>query len=153
MPGLYLHSPARILSKLLIALNAGAEPNQTTPSLVTWPIYWDNEPDGSGVPANLISVYDTQGIDKGREMVTNERATYEGLQVRVRASDKEQGYAKTQAIAVLLDQIYQRTVSIGTSSYTIQSVMRTSMTPQGREVGQTGRRVWFVNGLITLRMD
>lgn len=118
-----VHSPARIVSRLLVDLGLGAEPvNSAAAAPVTWPVYTDSEPT---TPDNLIVVTDTAGTDDGRAMVTGESMGHDGIQVRVRAVDHATGWTKIDSILNTLAQEVERTaVTIGATVYLVHCLAK-----------------------------
>lgn len=150
MPGSLVHSPADILSYLLVSKGVGSTPT-LTPTNSDWPIYAHNEPDG---PDNCITVFDVQGKKNGRTMVDGEIQEHHGIQVRIRSSLSTDGYTKARVIAIVLDeQIYQEAVSVDASNYCVHSFSRTSdVIPLGKEATTPSKRsIYVINGLIMLR--
>src|SRR5262245_53276067 len=143
MSGALNHSPADALRKALVALGLAAEPPATT-----WPAYATVEPD---LPDNAITVFDTAGRDRGRDMVANNRVIHHGIQVRVRSATHVVGYAKANAIAVALDSLYQRAVTIDLSTYLIHDVSRTGdVLALGKNLADR-RSVFTINALLTVK--
>src|SRR4051812_5836239 len=84
------HSPAKIVRQLLI----NSEVARQVP-LVPWPVYALSEPES---PDDVLTVFNTSGVDHGRLMPTGERSQHEGIQVRVRAASEEEGYIKSMEV-------------------------------------------------------
>lgn len=146
MPGLLTHTPADILRWCLIDLGYGTDPDDDD----SWPIFVGVEPPE---PDNCITIGNYLGIDGGREMIGRERAEYDGIQVRVRSSTLNVGWAKCHAIGIALDQsIYDNTVTIGASSYVIHSVRRTTnVLSLGKEPPTSKRDLFTINALLCVR--
>lgn len=143
------HSQSEILQHLLIARGMGVTPPDEDDSVQDWPVYATVEP---AEPDNVITTFDTEGLEHGREMVTNVRSEDHGCQVRVRAIDHRTGYRKARAIAIDLDQVYQYTVTVETSQYLVHCFTRTSdVIALGKEVPSSKRDLFTLNGRITLR--
>lgn len=145
MPGTLTHSPADVLRRALIDLGLGSAPPATP-----WPVYASSEPSS---PENVITVYDTEGRDEGREMILGERQERHGFQIRVRAGTHTEGYTKARAIAVALDEVvYMRAVSIEGIAYLIWAISRTSdVISLGTNVTSSKRQVFTINGTVSLR--
>jgi hypothetical protein len=144
LPGTLSHSPANILRRALVQLGHGADP-PTGP----WPCYCPVEPDR---PDNVLTVQDTAGTDDGRTMIDGARQGFRGVQVRVRASDNLVGSAKAEALAVALDQLYDVLVTMGTTSYRLHAVTRTSdPLALGTDTPRSRRWLFTVNARFTVR--
>ena len=145
------HSPKRVIHQLLIDLNLGDDPEDTTP---VWPIYYSVLPDG---PNNAICVYDTENRMEGREMVTGESQEHYGIQIAIRAENEDVGTSKGRAITESLDtEVFRELVTVQGAVYLVQSVGRTTgVLNLGREAPQTDRRRFSINALasITLLSD
>lgn len=142
------HSPADILRHTLVNLGKGIDPDVTTPSNSNWPFSVAQEAEA---PDNVITAYDTDGRDFGRALPTGQRLEHHGVQLRVRASTFTGAYARTNLLAVTMDEdIYQEVTHIGSSSYFVHSVSRTTRPIYlGREPG-TGRHVFTINVTVNL---
>src|SRR5438132_8051410 len=111
------HSPADIISRLLIAV---ASDMLTDPSLVplqAWPCYVSREPD---VPDDVVTIYDTMGRDDGQVMNDGELQEHPGIQIRIRATRPDIGYDKARTIATTLDKgIYANRITVDGVSYLV----------------------------------
>lgn len=154
MPGPLNASPAKIISKILIDLNLGSEPDQSTlTQTLAWPCYFNKEPDGKGVPDDVITVFNTTGIEDGRDAF-GERADFQGIQVRVRSAKQEEGFLKMDAIRIAFDRLYMKGITLGSDHYTVQSIKRTGgVNPIGKETAPTARNVYTLNAIVTVRMS
>ncbi len=150
MSGQLNHSPANILSRVLIALGQGVDPPDPGVA-ATWPIYYANEPPS---PDNCITVYDTAGLKMGRHQIDGEVQERHGIQVRVRSKDHDVGYLKARAIAQALDtEVYQELTTIDSDSYITHSFSRSGdVVPLGKEVAASKRSLFTVNGTVSVRM-
>lgn len=148
MPGALNHSPADVIRRLLIALGHGADPPESDVTS-TWPITVGGDP---SVPDRLITLVDTAGKDSGRTMTDGEVQEHHGIQIQVRSPDYQDGYDKAREVAVGLDGVYWRTVSIGSSTYEVQSVGRTGdVVYSGKEFLKTKRALFTINALVMVR--
>lgn len=169
MPGLLLHSPARILMELLVDHGYGVDVDDDENG--AWPVFVSRSPDR---PDNVIRVFDTAGVSHGDTQPDGERQEDYGFQIMIRAATHEVGYAKALAISVFLDALAREIVHIpelgtgsgtgtgtgtesGTGSafyeYLIHAVMRTTnVIAAGSDVPQGKRQVFTINGLVSLRM-
>lgn len=142
-----IHSPAEILTELLIALNEGTDPSLSQ----TWPVYVSNEPD---LPDSVITIFDTVGKDNGRIMSDGYLVTQHGVQIRIRASDHPDGYEKASTLRSFLSGIYQRSVSIDSNSYTVHALSGIGQVLTiGKEYPTSRRNVYTLNGLIEIRRN
>ena len=148
MSGSLSHSPAVIVARLLIALGHGVDPVADSPNL-NWQVYETGEPDK---PDNCVTVYDTEGVSHGREMVTGERQEHEGVQVRVRGRTHEVGFLKAHQIAQALDRDVQNLiVSINGTNYLVEAITRQgSVLAIGKESPTSNRRLFTINALIAV---
>lgn len=139
-------SPADVTRWLIIQLGVGTDPSLN----LAWPVYCDNEPD---LPDNCITVYNTSGIVEGRDMNSGEAQEQPGAQFRIRATDPRTGYAKIDAIKQAIDtQVSYVTVVIGTASYLVHALSRTSgILALGKEIGASRRSVYTLNAVVALR--
>lgn len=143
MAGPLSHSPAAIVRKMLVDLGLG-----NAHTSLTWPVFVSAEPD---MPDNAITVYDTAGRDHGRVM-QGERQGMRGVQVRVRATHPAIGYAKADAVAMALDGVYQRAVSVDGAAYQVHAITRTGdISALGKEAPDSRRSLFTLNALINVR--
>lgn len=147
MPGLLLHSPADVVRQLLVDLGLGID---YADDRTDWALFASGEPD---LPDNCITVYDTTGLDEGREMVSGERQEHHGLQIRVRSKTQAVGFAKARDISVALDEdVYQETVAVDGDSYLVWAVRRTG-DPLflGKDAPNSKRNLFTINATVSLR--
>lgn len=148
MPGVLVHSPADVVRRVMIAMGLGVSP--ANGSTTNWPIYAESEPDR---PDNVITVYNTSGRSFGSTQPDGEQQEHHGIQVRVRSITPEAGWTKANALAIALDEdLYQETVTIDGSTYTLHSVDRTgSVLPLGRNTPTDKRSLFTINAMAVLR--
>lgn len=145
MPAL-LHSPADIISRLLVTKGQGVAPIVGSPT--PWQVYVSGEPP---TPDQCLTVYDTTSQDDGRSMLTGETWQHYGFQVRIRALDHPTGYVKAEAIHTALDEaVYDEFVTIDGTTYNVHSVSATNLLCLGKEASSSGRRLFTVNGLSSI---
>lgn len=118
MSGALSHAAADVLRTHLIALGLGTVPSQQG----SWPI---NVPNELASPDNTITIRNTVGRSDGR-IQTGKMVEHEGVQIRVRSSWYNTGYAKIDALKMALDGIYDAAVTIDGVGYVLHSVSRTS---------------------------
>lgn len=142
-----LNSPAEILRASLIAGALGVLIS-TSPT-GAWPIFVGHMPD---TPDNVMCVYDTAGIKDGRLMRTGKTIKHFGWQVRVRATEYDDGFVKIAMVADYLDTVLRETVVISSVTYVIQSVTQTSGPFSiGQESEAKRRENFTLNGTMTLQ--
>lgn len=145
MAGTLSHIPSVIFQKLLVDLGLAVNPPSEP-----WPCYIESEPDK---PDETITVYTTDGRDQGR-IQQGERQEMYGIQIRVRARDREVGWNKSMDLSAAIDlDIYDNDVTINGASYNIHSVIRTTaILPIGKEPG-TKRDLFTINTLVHIRQN
>lgn len=148
MPGVLTHSPARVLASALIQRGLGTTP--LTGGGSSWPIHYASEPP---TPDAVITVFDTEGVVRGRTMGDGEQQEKHGVQVRVRAGTHKIGFSKINTLCVALDQdVYQDFVNIEGSQYLIHCVSdRTAINHLGKDTQTNKLDVFTVNALVTVR--
>lgn len=148
MPGVLTHSPARILASALIQRGLGTAPN--TAGTTSWPIHYASEPP---TPDAVVTIFDTEGVTRGRTMNDGEQQEKHGVQVRVRAGTHKIGFAKMNALCVAMDQdVYQDFVNIEGSQYRIHCVSnRDTINHLGKDVQTNKLDIFTVNALVTVR--
>jgi hypothetical protein len=144
MSGSLDHFPADILRQLLIDLRVGLDV-----TAADWPTFSQKEPDN---PDNVITVFDTMGRDLGRtnpDMVRSERY---GIQVRVRGGDINATGVRARSIAMALDSVVRRPVTMDATSYLVLGFVRTGPVLRlGVDAPSSGRWIFVVNGLASLQ--
>lgn len=144
MSGYLDHFPADIIRQLLIDLGVGSEVGAAD-----WPTFSQREPDS---PDNVITVYDTMGRDLGRTNPDSVRSERYGIQVRVRGGDIDATGVRARTVAMVLDSVVRRPVTIDTTSYLVLSFVRTGPVLRlGIDAPSSGRWIFVVNGLASLR--
>ena len=140
------HSPAHILKTYLQAQGFGTDP----PSEGVWPTYVSSLPSTDGDPDDALALYDTAGVLDGRIMRTGESVIHHGLQLRVRSRSYATAYQKIQEITADLDAVSRALVTIGSNSYIVQSITRTTGVISLGESELRGRRSLVLNMIATL---
>ncbi len=147
------NSPAEILRTYFITKGLG--PDQGSSPGGKWAVFFGHLPDIPQVNDNAICVYDTSGTRDGRIMRTGETISHPGFQVRVRGRIHSEVSAKIDEARGFLDEILRTKVTIGPTTYTMQSTTQTG-TPIdiGPDPDDTKRREIFTqNGTITVSTD
>ena len=141
-------SPAVLLRAFVIQELLAALP---TASGAVWPAYLASLPDGDLIDHDCMCFYDTAGIDDGRLMVGPVIQHY-GLQVKVRSSDYQEGWAKIQAISAALQGIQNEVIIYDSDTYIIRNVSHTTpIVPLGNEYGKKRRFEFVVNLIATIQ--
>lgn len=143
MAGPLNHSPADILSRVLIDLTLGKNPPATP-----WPVYVGVE---AANPDAVITVFDTTGVTGPFTWVDNDRSIMHGYQVRVRAATHPVGYLKTNQIAEALDAVNDVSVTIDGYVYLVECAPRTGDVMVLGLDPNTKRNLFTVNGTMTVR--
>lgn len=142
MSGTLTHSPAQILRQLLIDLNLAESSGD-------WTCRYSHAPD---TPDKAVITFDTEGRTQGRTHVDGETQIAHGVQVQVRGTPEHAvGYLKAQQIAVGLDGFSRATVAIGATSYLVQAVTRTSDVISLGVGDASRRRLFTINGVMSVR--
>jgi hypothetical protein len=144
MSGPLLHEPGFVLRQALVDMGLAAEPDATE-----WPAYHGKEPP---TPDDVITVSDTAGRNLGRAGPDWEEQELYGVQVRVRSGD-DAGGRKVRDIALALAKLQHRLVVVEGTTYTIADFSRSSgPIPLGEEDPASSRKVFTLNGLLTMTM-
>lgn len=146
MPGSLAHSPADVVRRLLINRGMGEQSTPVDPP--RWSVYAHREPDR---PDDCITVYDTAGTTGDRNNVDNERDERQGINLKIRCVDQEDGVVKGNAIAVDFDQTPMTQVVMGSSTYLVYTIVRTgALIPIGKE-SDSDRVALSLNALVCIR--
>jgi hypothetical protein len=139
------HSPADIIRQLLLDLSIGVS-NQNS----QWSVFISGEPD---LPDEVITVYDTLGIELGRSMVTGDVYQTPGIQIRVRSRDHKTGWLKCDSIRHRLSkEVNWATVTIGGKQYRVHAAVRMGgVLSIGTDSPNTKRRVFTLNFQVSIR--
>ncbi len=151
-----LHSPADVLRWMLIALGAGSDPTDVNSQGLpngAWPIYVDSEP---SLPDNCVTLYDTAPSSDGRIMIDGENVQHPGFQVRIRGTDHPTAFVRAEYLEhVLAETLKYDTVHITTgtvtSTYLVCCAARLRTTRMGKDVPNTKRSLYTINGILALR--
>ncbi len=138
------HSPARILAQALIQLGLGSNPTLAA----AWPVYATYEP---AHPDDVISTYDSVGINHGRTMYDGENQEHPGVMIRIRSTTQQVGYLKGSSIQEALAILYQYNVSIDGTTYVIHSFNRSiPLTWNGKEYPEGARSIHTIDGRLSI---
>jgi hypothetical protein len=120
MSGNLDHSPAQVIQHYLIDQGLAFDPADG----VDWAVYHGHRPPE---PDNCVTLYDVPGTKDGRKMVGGEVQEHVGIQIAVRSTNVAAAYLKCKNILINFDSQVNRTlVSIGSVTYRIQSISRTT---------------------------
>ena len=95
MSGQLSHTPSQVIRQFLIDQSLGTDGGSN------WPVYAVQQMDS---PDNCIIVLDQQGVGRGRLQVSGEIQEMYGVQIVIRSSDGQTGWAKADAIKLALTQ-------------------------------------------------
>lgn len=145
MSGLLLHSPAHIVSRVLINHGLASDP---TPTIGTWPVIVGREIDK---PDNAITIRNTTGRDSGFIQVSGELTEMEGILIKVRGSTEDVAHARARIIAVTLDQEVEGDhVSMGGTTYVVHSVDRVGGVISLGKEQTSSRHAFTINFVVTV---
>lgn len=141
------HSPAHIIRQMLVDLGIGSDPDLAT--LGDWPCYDGAEPEN---PDDVITIYDTTGLQDGRAMFDGELLQHHGVQARIRGQDAPTAWAKADAVQTAFAQtVYDERVTIGANSYFVLCLGKISQVlAVGREPNSR-RSVFTINAVAAIR--
>lgn len=143
----HAHSPAMVLQQAIINAGHAVSP----PTAADWACYVDYMPDGPEVGDRAVCVYNTTPILDGRIMTTGKHIEHPGWQVKVRAPNHPTGFGKIKDILQFFEGVLRLSVTIGSDSYKIQSISRTSgIVPIGRGKDMQQREHFTINGITTI---
>lgn len=145
MTSLLSHSPAQIVSAMIIAFGKGTDPDASS----AWPVYTDFTPES---PDQLITVSTVESKDGGKDQF-GEMTELHGIHVMIRSNNYATGQQKTHAIAVELDeQVQNKLVTVSGTSYVVSSFRRrTGVLNPTRLTKQSRRNVFTFHGTVTIR--
>lgn len=145
MSDVLAHSPAHVLSQVLIDLGQASDPDDGA----SWPVYVNGEPTS---PDNCVTVYDTEGEYHGRVGIDGEIQEHYGFQIRVRSSRADDGYQKAglirRALAESVDHLY---VLVESDNYLVYNAAKLrGIFSLGTDTPAGKRRLFTFNGLLAL---
>lgn len=151
MAGPLSHSPAEINAELLRQWDVPSTP---------WVYYDSNEPDASAVGDEIVTMYDTEGMEDGRAMIDGELWNHWGIQARIRSSEHTDGWLHANAIRNFwATQINQAVVAmkdkdgnLDGSRYLIWCIAHIGpVLALGKNVPNTKRSIFTVNAISAIR--
>lgn len=108
-----LHSPAHIISELLVNLSLGTYPDDNG----SWSIFIASE---ANTPDSVLTVYNTTSIIDGQSHIDGEVYEHYGFMIRIRSYRNDVGYLKANAIAKsLAEDVVNNLVNIDGTTYII----------------------------------
>jgi hypothetical protein len=122
-----------------------------------WPLYTNSMPDGQGVPEELATAYDTEGVVVDRFLASGQVVEAFGIQLKTRAFDPRAGRAVLSQASDFLSAVKRQPVTVTTTidgvtqsnAYTVDTVKQTSsVIPAGQD--EKRRAFHTVNFLLLL---
>ena len=142
------HTPGYILAQYFISAGALITPGESG----SWPVYVGKMPDGRHAPHNAVAIMDTTSVKDGRLMITGENIFHPGIQILVRATDFNEGYAMAVSLAALLEPLANEDVTVESDEYRIAAITQTTgVIPLGQEEGSKRREMFSTNFLATIK--
>ena len=140
------HPPSNIVQQLLMDLGHGEPPGEEA----EWPIFFSGEPDS---PDDVITVYDTTGIDLGRSNVTGELWANYGIQVRFRGVDQQETWKKADTLRKsMAEDVYQNRVVIDGQPYLVHAFLEIgNVLTVGKETTPQKRSLYTINCLVSVK--
>ena len=149
MPGLLTHPVNRIVAQLIVDLGYGVEPNVRNPA--AWSVYYAGEPPD---PDEVITVRSTEGLDDGTTQFDGVLQEWYGLQVRVRSTNEDGGWAKINPLAVTLHALSNQLVTVDGTQYLVASVgLRGGPTSLTKGDPASSRSIHVLNALASIDQD
>jgi len=141
-------SPATILADYIIdELDLMIRPDESG----VWPLFISGMPDADEVDTNCGAIYDTSGTLDLRQM-NGYTPSHPGIQIKIRSQDYNTGYAKLEEVVDALSTVNRVLTIIGTQTFMVYNVKRTTpIVALGKEPGTKRRYLFTVNFLVTLK--
>lgn len=145
----FLHPPSQILFAFLKIKNAVESLQQATNE--KWACFVGHLVDSDGIPNNVVSILDTEGLEDGRYQRTGEIMTHPGFQIIVRSENYSAGYLKVQEIRKLINTELRKTqITLDSTVYHVQCGSAREPMPMGVEPGkQKNRNLFALNGQLS----
>lgn len=142
------HSPAYIVQQYLIDEGIAIDPSVDADA--NWAAFVGVLPDGDKVDHDCMGVFDTSPLRDGRVM-SGDTLYHYGVQVLLRSSDYNAGYAKADAIQTALEAVSRDNITIDSTTYRLDNINPTTgIVTLGQEEGTKRRTVFSLNFLVTL---
>ena len=145
-----LHTPAEVLSWLLVQMNQAVSWNAfNADNALAWPVYVGNKPDR---PDGLLVIDDTTPMQDGRVMVGGEAIKHPGFTVTVRGATRGECGAKAEEVfRALCEDFYAQLVNVDGRQYVVHSVANMQGPIRiGKETPESRRELATINGVMTL---
>ena len=118
----------------------------------TWPAYVSALPDGDGVADEAVGCMDTSPIKDGRKMSDGENLFHFGVQLLLRSTAYNTGWAKMETLLNALETVKRNTVTISGTDYRLDNItLATGIVDLGQEEGSKRRELFSLNFLVTLK--
>ena len=137
--------PASILAAYIRDQGLMSDPADST----TWPLYVSYLPDETENDAGSIN--NIQGVKDGRIMEGSVIQHY-GLELIIRSTVHNTGWAKMEAIATNLDSVHRISITVSGENYEIQNIKRDGIIETlGSESGTKKRQLFRSIFLMTVK--
>jgi hypothetical protein len=148
------HSPADVTAQLLRNLGLGVLGSYDSSGNyngAAWPVQSFGEPEQ---PDEVITVYDTAGVEEGRTMTDGQIQEHRGVQVRVRSKTFPGGWLKADSIRQALAQTVKLTqVTLEGVNYLVGCFGKIgTIMVLGKDSPDTKRSLFTVNATVALAM-
>ena len=113
-------SPASILASYIIntlGLMSGYSSDD-------WPMFIGSLPDSDNIADDAGAIYDTSGVLDGRLMRNGTIIEHEGVQIRIRSVEYNDGWQKINDIMDALDAVLNVEVTVDSYDYVLNSLSR-----------------------------
>lgn len=142
------HFPSQVVVKLLLDLGHGKMASDPTKTPEDWWLSAKSMPDKGDL---FITAFDTETKDDFREMRTGEHAEFYGVQLLLRGPDDLVVEAKGKQLTDYFDlELTCRTVVLDSRQYRLSNFSRRGRLAFVKEEERTRRRVYSLNGYVTL---
>ena len=146
MSGSLNHSPGKVLQHYLVDEGLVAIPTSLS---TTWSVFLGHKPPK---PDKCVTLFNREGTHDGRSMIDGYVYEHHGVQIITRADTHNNAWTKARAIVLSLDSINRTLVPIGSDTYRIQSITRTTESLDlGREP-ETGCFLSSLNVIVALSL-
>ena len=112
---------SRVLQQLLVQQGLVTDPDGTPGE---WPCYLSSAPDGDNVPTNVVTLYDTPALKKGRIMRTGFVVEDMGVQIKVRGHDFPCAWRQMDFIRAYLDSVKYEDFNYKNFIYLVENTWR-----------------------------
>lgn len=145
------HFPSQIVATLLAARGFGKLRTDATRVATDWAISWKALPDDGDL---AIAVMDTAAKEDWREQRSGEWAEFPGIQILLRAKTDSVVEAKGNALVDFFDHsVPCQLLAVEDSSYRLSNFSRRGRVQFVKEEERSKRRVYSLNGFVTLTED